>query len=367
MRFVLISALLALSPGLASAAPALDLGCTAGDAASCMALALRTARGLGVRRDSVKAATLLDRACGLGSVDGCTHFAKALLSGQGVVEDEARARRLLELACQDRQFQPACVEIGHDIALRDETSAKRAVSLFLTACEGGAPEGCEALATAFSVGRGVETDHVKAAALNEKGCAGGAAGACLSLAEALVEGAGVKGDARRALVLRERACALDDADGCALAAEALESESGGKRGERALALRERACDRGDGDSCVGVATARERGGAGGPAVVERLERGCEAGSSAACAEIGRRRLAAATTGDLHAALTRRPGEPVSVVDERLARRNRAGPARARGEIVSFAEFAAGLEVLRRACDRGTVEACYLVDALLKLQ
>lgn len=132
----------------AAAAPELELGCRAGEAAACSALGVVYELGLGREQDKGMARGLYLKACTANNQRGCVNAANLDIAANASEGMVAHAREML-----------------------------------FSACEAGEPSGCTAIGTHLAKGEGVPQDLEKAGRMFAKGCDGGSAEACYGLAE----------------------------------------------------------------------------------------------------------------------------------------------------------------------------------------
>lgn len=132
----------------AAAAPELELGCRAGDAAACSVLGVTYELGLGHDQDISLARGLYFKACTAKNERGCVNSANLEIAQHRSPAAVAHAREMLWLAC-----------------------------------EAGEPSGCASMGAQLAKGDGVPRDLEQAGRMFAKGCDGGSAAACYGLAE----------------------------------------------------------------------------------------------------------------------------------------------------------------------------------------
>jgi uncharacterized protein len=132
----------------AAAAPELELGCRAGDAAACSALGVIYELGLGRDKDRSMARALYLKACTANNKRGCVNAA------------------ILDL-----------------VDSRSASATGHAREMLFSACEAGEPSGCTAMGARLASGDGVPRDLEQARRMFQKGCDAGSAAACFGLAE----------------------------------------------------------------------------------------------------------------------------------------------------------------------------------------
>ena len=124
--------------------PALEQGCSAGEASTCSYLAWLHGEGRGVEKNRARATAYMERACAAGDKHGCVEHAWALLHGEGLARDERKGTAALEGLCNGGSFA-ACTRLAYALLERPAAAERtRARALLTRACEGGEQDACSA-------------------------------------------------------------------------------------------------------------------------------------------------------------------------------------------------------------------------------
>ncbi|HVE86409.1 MAG TPA: tetratricopeptide repeat protein [Myxococcales bacterium] len=189
--------------------------CAADHSAGCFRLASLHEAGHGVARNEAVAADLFQHLCEAGEARACTRLGLLIQEGRGRPKDERRAQGLYESTCH--AGDPAgCYRLGG--LARDGAGGSadydRAVELFKKACDGGEPQGCTELGLLREYGLGGEQDEHQAAVLYDKACSGGSAMGCANLGTLYQGGLGVPRNEALALALWRKGCSRGVASAC---------------------------------------------------------------------------------------------------------------------------------------------------------
>ncbi len=237
--------------GAADPLSILQRGCSLQTGKACAA----AARMASVRaeRDDTAVASWVSRGCALGDLTSCAMEVDATLAAGRPIDEIA-----FERSCRLGQHVEACAALG--LALLGDSEGRRdarlARSMLTDACPEGEPSGvgCDALATIYRDGVGVQRDRTLAVRYYDRACNEGVATACWNRGTLLLEGVGVKRDDVAALGDLEAACQGGLARGCMDAAALLERGTAdiAKDVGRASRLYTAACQGGDAMGCLGA-------------------------------------------------------------------------------------------------------------------
>ena len=192
----------------------LTLGCTLGSGRACSLLGDLTAKGLGVRKDAVRAVSLYRSACSVEDAYGCVRAGLVLDRGDGAAKDTTVARSMFVRAC-DMHDARGCFQLGADIA--EGLGPPRAESSYSEACDRGLGIACRAVADFYAEAGRLDM----AAAQYAAGCHADDFRSCTLLGRQLCFGLGVERDRGRCVEYLRRACDGGDATACSQVLEQL--------------------------------------------------------------------------------------------------------------------------------------------------
>lgn len=265
-----------------------EKGCTAGNAASCGALASRLSFGAGADKprakqlykkacdggdrnacgalgvalesgsleedragyqpDLLEAVLYIRKACNLGSGMYCSQLAKRYIEGKGVAKNPAEGVKALEKSCETGDsfncFELAKLYRRGEVTRKDP---KKAEQIFTRLCDKKNSGACAELGEMYREGDGVAKSLDKAKATFKKGCPDSFGTlACVRLGEMTERGEGGAKDDLEALALYERACPPDKPGwypGCYAAGSLLEKGGASVKRDvaKAAGFYERAC------------------------------------------------------------------------------------------------------------------------------
>jgi TPR repeat protein len=285
--------------------------CQRDHAASCATLAALLKQA----HEDQRARELRERACSLGHQRACNDIGVELVDAPSAsAKDRDRGRQLFERAC-DSGVGSACSNLAFllDPSDDDEEGNGRVVALLVRACEGKNPAGCREVGVRHIRGDGLAQDEVAASSEFEIACAGEDAQGCDWLAYTQENGLGRPKDTQRAIANYGKACDKSSYDGCFHLGNAYAGGRGVEKDERhARDLYETACGGGISEACHRLANLEIEGAPDGEA---RLDQLCKKNKMVACTALGAR---------------------LAWHDSTRAR---------------------GLELLRRACEKGETNAC----------
>jgi TPR repeat protein len=194
---------------------ALFAGCGAGadagfitDPQGCAENALRRRGDPAILPD---AAAALARDCDMGDAPSCSIAGVMYELGRGAPRDLGRARSLYGRACHVGNAR-ACANLA-ELLLVDQHAPARALSMLVSACEGGVGRACVTLGRAYQDGALVAASPARARGLYERACGQGEAAGCRALA-VILGASGDAADTDRARELLVVACTRGDDEAC---------------------------------------------------------------------------------------------------------------------------------------------------------
>jgi hypothetical protein len=317
--------------------------CEEGSAPACLELgSLLDASDEPLKADDwAVVSTAYQRACELGAAEGCMALARAFVEGRGqdrslerVIESFARACKLGHVEGCNRQKQYSALQAG---------------------CAADKPDACQQLADFQLAPPASAADQARGVALLERHCQRGAGSACLRLAELFGDGQwGFEPELHRVLGYQEQALKAG--------AEFLDS-----RTLKGIQASRAGCDRGDAMACHELADdyltplyrLRKPEASSSPDWAHAkaaLEKACGPGSAEPCVELARLLLTGARS-------LRAPDAGLALLETHCARASR--DCRPLLESLTTGTVPEGspqqrLGLLRKTCDAGMSEACFLL-------
>jgi len=150
----------------------MDISCSHGTGAACLALATAQNEGRMISRDPAAAGKNFAHACELGLRDGCGGILRVASQDNGTA---------LQNAC-DKGDAESCFLLG-SLSYAGQGVAKdpaRAFQLLQRSCYSGFSRGCAGLAECYRAGAGTPVDPNRALEEFEKACQGGVSSSCFS-------------------------------------------------------------------------------------------------------------------------------------------------------------------------------------------
>ena len=217
--------------------PSMRKACDAGDAESCLNLALALAEGDRGPADPKQALQLFEEAL----------CAKLTTAPPAAVPATPTATAVPATAIPSDLARAAgcyhAARLHHDGESVTAPDLPKAATLYAKGCDSGHLEACTWLARLLSQGQGVPTDLPRVRIVHGRACDKGLAASCHDLARMLEAGDGGPVDPAAARARHGRACELGEPRGCLIAADmAREGRGGPADPEQAAALRAKACE-----------------------------------------------------------------------------------------------------------------------------
>jgi TPR repeat protein len=190
--------------------------CDAGYGPSCRNLGKRYEYATAIDQDLPQARKLYRRSCTQNDPEGCHLLGLLYSKGLGVTQDENHAQTLFEKAC-GKDFAPACREQAWS-TYNIRATPKETLKLLGKACEGKDAIACNQLALshihANENSEKVSQGAGQAALLLRRACLLKDTTSCSNLAQLYEKGHGLRRDSHKAKLLYEYTCHRNSAESC---------------------------------------------------------------------------------------------------------------------------------------------------------